>query len=549
MEADNMSSDRATELRKEMLKREIERRQAANQKEMFNRVSGESNGVERAGRFAEENFNKPFEKFVANPAMEAGAGFGQGLANILPGAANLGIKAANLIPGMNISERKAFDVVPHGLPQQAGELGSFFSSSGVASNLSKLPQVGKVTEKIANAPSIQKILAGAKENIPGIEKLLQALTSSTGKSVAGNATLNALMSPEHQGSAALLGGAFGAAGPALAKFGEPVKQGIEKLKDYFSPGKQAKELMEKIGGGAKNAEEASKSIAKDLQEGHAMREAEVKPYFNHAFKQAGNEKIFEAHNPLIRTGIDKEKEMVDKLKEFNLGKVYDSFKKDTNFKNAHEVQSELGTRIGDLQRTPHKTPEQRKELNSLVSTRNELKKDINRFLTRHDSTSNLPIKDTYKAGIDLYREHVAPYLSSKKLRDLTKGGKEYIKNIHNIFEFPAGKIDKSGKLIKADTNKILEDMPPEMREKILFSKVGGMHNARKPGRLIKEFNKAENKGFSTYFSDDLKKQLSDITSKKSHQNILKLATGGGAGLLLEEYLRSLVTGNHANHGE
>jgi hypothetical protein len=422
------------------------------------------------------------------------------------------------------------------------------------------------------SPSIpQEIAGGALHGLQGLLKMFPDLHNVTPESMHGSL-------PHKQGEAPIekfdayealgtkekpwnsIGGAAQTAGELFMpgkvvealrseKLAGPAKEGFASLKDYFSPGKHAKDLMQKMGGGAKNMEDIGKSASNDIRQGFLGREAEVKPYFDMAFEHAGEKRLFEAHNPLISSSTDKEKAMIDKLQGFHLGKVFDAFKKDPNFRNAHDVQSELGHWVGDLKRTPHKTPEQRKELNHLVSVRNELKKDIGNLLDRHDSTSNLPIKNTYNKGIELYREHVAPYLSSESLRDLTKGGEEYIKDVHKIFEHPTGKVDKAGKLIRADVEKLLEDMPPEMREKILFSRLGAAKHKKNPMGLVEEARAAKNEGYSKYFSDDLNQQLRDITAKHKHQGILKKLSAGGtlSGLIAGGY--GLHNANKARHGE
>src|SRR5580692_10592206 len=61
--------------------------------------------LEKAGNFAEENFNKPMQSSIINPANSLAAGFGQGLANLPYDVANLGKWAVNKIPGVNIDPK------------------------------------------------------------------------------------------------------------------------------------------------------------------------------------------------------------------------------------------------------------------------------------------------------------------------------------------------------------------------------------------------------------------------------------------------------------
>jgi hypothetical protein len=177
--------------------------------------------LNKSAEFAQKYINEPTESLTRG-ANEAASGYLQGLANIGPGLYNLGAKIANLIPGVNVEEKKDFDFAPHNANAMIGELGSFFGPG----MLGKIPEIANIPSHIANIPHMANALKKASEIIgkspQSIQKAIKGLTSNTGKSIGGNALLGAVMSPEQQG----LGAALGAGGAAL---GAGLGYGINKL--------------------------------------------------------------------------------------------------------------------------------------------------------------------------------------------------------------------------------------------------------------------------------------------------------------------------------
>ncbi|HXK00699.1 MAG TPA: hypothetical protein VNF93_02295 [Buchnera sp. (in: enterobacteria)] len=173
----------------------------------------EKSYLEKAGQFAEENINKPVRNYVQGVA-DFTSGAAQGLANIGPGLYNLGAKGLNLIPGLNIKEKKGFDFAPNNINAGIGELASFFGpgligKSGLATqtaaHIQKIPEIANAIKKASDI--LEK---SSSEN-----KLFKMLTGKTAKSITSNALLGSLMNPEDQGLGASLG-AFGAGAGKLA---------------------------------------------------------------------------------------------------------------------------------------------------------------------------------------------------------------------------------------------------------------------------------------------------------------------------------------------
>lgn len=213
--------DREQELRAELLRRELAKRQA-NQQQAQQQVSpqqhlqqmSQSSFLPRAGQFAEQNINQPFEKYLINPLIGAIGGAEETVANAIPGISNLARKAQNLF-GADLPMAKGFHFTPEqyqGLGHAAGEAGGYFAGPGM------LKAGSKVAETLGNIPQLAKYLDQAK-NI--FSKSPNA--SQIGGSAAGNALLGAVMTPENQGTGALIGGTLGAAVPGVEKGIQAIK--------------------------------------------------------------------------------------------------------------------------------------------------------------------------------------------------------------------------------------------------------------------------------------------------------------------------------------
>lgn len=325
-----------------------------------------------------------------------------------------------------------------------------------------------------------------------------------------------------------------------------VRSAINPLIEKFSPESHANMIAEKLSPGLPNVTKNATSLANDIRNAHDMRKSEAGTFLNHALGRAGKEEIYNTVNPLISTEMDKNKYILNKLDDLNIGDLYDSFKKKPNFQNAHNLQSELGVLIGDLEKNPALTIADKAEIGKIKSIRDTLKSDISSFLKNRDSNSNENLLPAYQKGIDLYRENVAPYLSSKKLRDLVRGGKSVVKNIHSIFDTPSNIIDRStGETKIGPINKIMQDLPESAKNKIVYSAIGGKQ--KDANALLRRLTQAENKGFSNYFTPEIQEDINSLNKKVYNKEKLgragKIAGGAlgiGAGYGLVNHLASLL---------
>ena len=324
-------------------------------------------------------------------------------------------------------------------------------------------------------------------------------------------------------------------GRIAAKAYSPAKNAILKLVDKISPEKHAEQMVSDISQGAKNLPENATSLGNDIRNGYNMRNEESSVFLNHALDRAGKEEIYDFPNPLISTDADKAQNIIGKIKnlgDFNTSDLFKAFKEKPSFENGHKLQSELGNVIGQLEKKPGKSVAEANELNQIKGVRDTLKNDIMDFLDKRDLNSNENLASTYQKGIDIYRDNVSPYLSDKKLRDIVRGGKETVKNIHSIFDTPTNIIDRvTGESKIGPVNKIMQDLPQESKNKIIYSAIGG--KPKDANSLLKVLSKAKNRGFSSYFTPEMQEQMSMLDQKIHNKNILKgvgITAGAGAAL-------------------
>lgn len=340
----------------------------------------------------------------------------------------------------------------------------------------------------------------------------------------------------------------GIGGPGMSVVGSAIKglpsevipaaiEKIKKIPEFIknaSPTKNTKKLIQDMFP-FKNTQEATNSIANDIREAHGMREAQALEHLNFPLERAGQEKIYEFVDPLITTKMDKSKSMIGRVKDLNVGPLFETFKSNPTFENAHYLKSELGHLIGDMKRIPGKSPAQNQELGNLVSVRKKLEGDVKDFLKRRDLSSNETLLPQYEKGTELYRENVSHYLSDPKLRKIVREGRTSVPNIHKIFESPYDLVEKLGGQTKpGPITKILADLPDKTKDAIMFRKIGGLKNAENPEALAKSIRDSEQLGYShitgTELSDKLlglEKSIKLKENAKKYGKRIGVSTAGG----------------------
>ena len=259
---------------------------------------------------AQKYINEPVED-ILRQGNEISSGYLQGLANIGPGLYNLGAKGANLIPGVNVEEKKGFNFAPNTANAMVGELGSFFGPG----MLGRIPEIANVPSHISNIPHIANALKKATGIIGksplAIQKALKGLTSETGKSIGKNALTGAVMSPEDQE----IGSALGAGGAALgAGLGYGIPKVLNKLGLGVQPGEETIKGL--------RYQDVSPSIEAGERLGTQLRpsEASRNPFI--AGLEGRYPRTREAAQENVELGMERLGQEKNAINDF-LGKIYD----------------------------------------------------------------------------------------------------------------------------------------------------------------------------------------------------------------------------------
>lgn len=304
-----------------------------------------------------------------------------------------------------------------------------------------------------------------------------------------------------------------------------------KVTNMFSPGKQATALVDNLGNGAANTQESGTSIASAIRDGYNKNNSVVQPLYDSVSQAVGSKPIYQSVDPLISTAMDKSQDMIDQVKDLNVGDAYDAFSDNPSFDNAHRLQSKLGLLINDTASAP-RTGETRLQIQNLSNVRTKLQGDISSFLQGSDADNGTNLAPTYQQASDLYKTQVAPYLSSSKLRDIVDRGKTIVPNVHGIFQNPYDLQSKmTGNVTTGPANKILADLPQDTKDQILFNKIGGNVNSDDPDALVKSINNADQKGFSHLVSPQTRAAIDNINSASRAKSLLKTGAVLGAGAI------------------
>jgi hypothetical protein len=318
--------------------------------------------------------------------------------------------------------------------------------------------------------------------------------------------------------------------PPIAKAGGNLINDAAKFKDSLSPAKYATDLSDSLKSGSKNIQEAGKDIATAIKQKYADRISEPKVYYDFLDKHIGDGKIFQKPDPLISTEMDKEKPLLNKIKDLNIGDLYDNFKANPNYRNAHALQSEMGLLENELHVGVIKGTTTRAEMNKVSQLKNELQGSIKDYLERKSNDSGINYSGMYDTATNLYRENVAPYISSPKLRQLTRQGKTSIDNIENIFANPHDfEHPVTGKKQIGPVNKILQELPEDIKNKILYRNIKDLKEGNELS-YVDKLKTALSGDFAHLGNENIFKKMADVENRaKNKKNLLKAlpyATGG-----------------------
>lgn len=470
------NDDNSDVTRKDLARKELARRELARRKQLQTtkqNVPQETSLLERSGEAA--------QKYINEPMRQASLGFAQGLANIGPGTYNLGAKAANLIPGVNIEEKKGFHFAPETIPSEIGQIGSFFTPFGLLgapSHIQKIPQ-------IANAIKYASKIVGKSPS--AIQKMLKGLGSETGKSIGTSALTGAVMSPEDQGTGAALGGLGAGIGSGL---GYAIPKGISKSKNILNKlglpiGQPGEETLQHL-----KYEDVAPSVeaAKRLETPLRPSEASRNPYI--AGIEGKYQRTSEAAYESTKLGMErigKEKESINNL----LNTIYD---KSTASKN----------RIQELYQKAYKWNLKSESINKLKE--DPIISDAFDSVSK-DSAWQRKMKEIPENNY-AYLDKVRKEISDKENKLLRSGEKskaaEYTDARNQLVDFMDSSVPDYAKARQEAQKSIIRS---QIEKKLGTGEIKGTEFFKK---IIKNDNKFDNLVKSLKNVPDAQKQLQDM---------------------------------------
>lgn len=300
----------------------------------------------------------------------------------------------------------------------------------------------------------------------------------------------------------------------------------------WNPGASARNIVEYLGGGAKNAEENAQAFAKEVYENHLNHANKASELYKGALEKHGNKEIYPTIYKPKEEGIFRypdQQTAIKSIPDINVESAspttqdfYQEFKEKPTLLNAHKLQSQIFTDIAETGRMPPGF-EKRDLLNKLNSARDQVNDGIESFLKKEDPAA----LKSYQKASNYFRENVVPYRSDKTLRKIAEGQETNPGNLHTIFDYPSDVIDKQSRQeMMGPIKKVVADMQPQTSNRILFSKLG-VHNPNlTPEALGASAEKARQGGYSSYFTPELDKMLETMGSRAERSKARSKTIGG-----------------------
>jgi hypothetical protein len=418
-------------------------------------------------------------------------------------------QSANMLPGVNIPDPRFGNGNAYDVGRFAGNVGTFVGGGEALDSWRALT----AAKDIPLASQVASLLGKTGDGsfmgaLPGVAKraigsgIYGALTNQDDR--AGGAAEGSALSAGLD----TLPGAFGLAG---------------KLMSGFKPQQTMENIISALSGG-KGLEENSQSLAQDIQNTFQQKVNEGQALYQPVFDQFGNSSL-ELNNPLRRLYntpsqyLSLGNDVVGSY-DRDLKDVHDQFLQDPTLQNAHSLQSQLGSSIRDLQATESKsglTAADRSTLQGYQKAQQALKTDINQFLY----SKSPDLANQYQSATQNWAQNVVPYLDNRGIAGIAKGDITNPRDITNIFKSP-----------EPNVQKIVDDLPDDAKNKVLYSILGKTNATKSPQNLVNAFNKLDEQGLSSYVTPDLASQISQLSSAIGKRTNLDRLIGVGAGALL-----------------
>jgi hypothetical protein len=343
------------------------------------------------------------ESLTNNPLANYYKGFGHAVAST-------GADLANLLPGVNINVPQFGQGTAYNLGSIGGNIGTF----------------------VAGGEGVDALRAAmAAKNIPLLSKVAGALggegVSGVARRAIGAGGYGALTNPNDRSQGAGLNSALSVgldAIPGVAGVISGVKQGLSApvIPDVDSMAQSIKDSLSK----GMSIEDSGKDLASKVNDLSKQERSNYGQQYQNIFDQVGNQSIYGDIKNRINSGnlTDESGNQIfnfgqigDDIKASFAPKTYDmfqSFTKSPTLQNAHELQSQLGGDIRQLQKSQAAGTLQladAQRLNGYMQARDAIKTDMSQFFDRN----NPELGQQYAQTTQGYQQNVGPFNENRNL--------------------------------------------------------------------------------------------------------------------------------------
>lgn len=346
---------------------------------------------------------------------------------------------------------------------------------------------------------------------------------------ASNTIINPATTKEFVNAAMM--GIGGGGAQLVAKSPELLAAG-KGAAELFKPGLASQQFVKNLGGGT--AERNISSIAGKVQDAHDANLAEALATKKDVMKQTADvNNIYKEVDPYSynapqasmgqRISQNYHQDILPDIDNPNVLDAHEAFMKKPNFENADNLQSEIGKRMGYLQRQSRQyqlDSQGFNELKTLKGAQKAIHGDQENFLNSVDPKLN----EQYNLFKEQYKNNVVPYYSSDLLRNITRDRATTgitPSQIKTEFAFP-----------DSDASKVASDIGETGRNNILYNELNSKPNMNPKDSIGIRNMMSEMKqkgGYEQYVTPELENMMNSWKIKEGARE--KLGYGAGiAGL-------------------
>lgn len=427
---------------------------------------------------------------VNSPGIQGVLGAGDALRNMIS-------SGANMLPGVNISPVKTGTGTAYNVGNIAGNIGGFLGGGEALDTARMLSEGAPVVGQLASA------LGGG--GLSGVSR--RAL---------GSAAYGATTNEQNRVQNAGLG-----AGLSVAADFIPFGAGkLAEAANYFSPQKYSDQIIQGLSGG-QNMSDATKSVLSAVKNAYDTNVENARALYRPVFDSVPSGSIYSTIKPADSQYLNLPEDITSNYTNA-IQKLHDKFVSDPTFQNAHNLQSQIGTRLREVESTPFPPPATRNEIDALNEAQNALiDRDANGNITgdmgNFLNQVSPDIANQYKNAADNFFENVVPYRNSKKISPIASG------RLTNVQPSSLSKIFSSP---DANVEKVMSDLPEGTIDKVLYTKLGQTTPAINPITLLRQSNRLNEQGLGDYISPTLSQQLGSLQNRINWRTRLQSLAGG-----------------------